>query len=90
MPEARLLEFQKMVSNYGVREDDTNSLDGYGWAQLEEIVALLSPSLDEVGIQQWMTRPNGYLKGAVPREELAGNLLKVREAADAYAWGYFT
>ncbi|MFD4152066.1 hypothetical protein ACFWR4_04855 [Streptomyces hydrogenans] len=80
----------KKYAKFGLREEDTEYLDPEAWVNLDEIIRTLETTLKEPGIFQWMTRPNGYLEGRIPREVLAKkDVTKVREAAEAYVRGYF-
>jgi hypothetical protein len=84
------IDIKSDLTQYGISDQNTGKLDGAAWALLVETIRILESALRDPGIKQWMTRPNGYLGGRVPRDVLAtGDVEKVREAADAYVRGYF-
>jgi hypothetical protein len=76
---------------YGVQEDDIRYLDSNALADLQSAVRTLLTTLRPEGVKQWMTQPNGYLEGHIPRVLMADEkeASRVREAAEAYARGTY-
>jgi len=76
---------------YGIREDDVRYLDANGEADLQSALRTLLTTLRPEGVRQWMTQPNGYLEGQIPRGVMAEEKVAsgLREAAEAYARGTY-